>query len=76
MTSHRAERCHDATARWLEEIDLHYDELYCSFDKVSRCVELNIEVLIDVSRAGIVSASKAFSVWFEMQEQRLSGRTA
>jgi hypothetical protein len=31
---------------------------------------------IDVSRAGIVSASNAFVAWFEMQEERLSGRTA
>ena len=33
--------------RWLDEIGLPYDELHCSFDKISRCVELEIDVLID-----------------------------
>jgi len=49
VTSHRAERCQAATVRWLDGIGLRYDELYCSFDKVARCVELQIDVLIDDS---------------------------
>ena len=49
ITSHRADACHDATAEWLERIGLPYDDLYCSFDKVTRCVELEIDVLIDDS---------------------------
>ncbi len=49
VTSHRADRCQAATAQWLEKIGLRYDELYCSFDKVARCVELEIDVLIDDS---------------------------
>jgi uncharacterized protein len=49
VTSHRATGCHAATARWLEQIGLPYDDLYCSYDKVSRCVELGIDVLVDDS---------------------------
>ena len=40
---------HAATARWLERIGLPYDELYCSYDKVARCREIGIDVLIDDS---------------------------
>jgi uncharacterized HAD superfamily protein len=49
ITSHRAEACHEATARWLERIELPHDELWCSYDKIERCRELGIEVLIDDS---------------------------
>ena len=49
ITSHRATEAHDATERWLEAIGLPYDELYCSYDKVTRCVEIGIDVLIDDS---------------------------
>ena len=49
VTSHRTTEAHDATERWLEQIGLPYDELYCSFDKVARCREIGIEVLIDDS---------------------------
>jgi hypothetical protein len=49
VTSHRAERCHAATTAWLERIGLPYDDLYCSWDKVTRCVELGIDVLVDDS---------------------------
>ena len=34
------DRTRDATARWLERIGMPYDDLHCSFDKVTRCVEL------------------------------------
>jgi hypothetical protein len=49
ITSHRAETCHTATAAWLDRIGLRYDELYCSYDKVSRCTELGVGLLIDDS---------------------------
>ena len=39
----------EATARWLEQIGLPYDELYCSYDKVTRCEEIGIDLLIDDS---------------------------
>src|SRR3954453_13973535 len=59
ITSHRADRCHDATARWLGEIGLEYDGPSCSFDKVSRCVELGIDVLIDDSPHNLQRAIEA-----------------
>jgi uncharacterized protein len=53
VTSHRADGCHVATADWLERIGLPCDDLHCSFDKVTRCVELGIDVLVDDSPANI-----------------------
>jgi uncharacterized HAD superfamily protein len=47
VTSHRALDRRDATAAWLTRIGLPFDDLHCSYDKVSRCVELEIDVLID-----------------------------
>jgi uncharacterized protein len=49
ITSHRAERCHSATKQWLDAIGVRYHDLHCSYDKVSRCVELDVELLIDDS---------------------------
>ena len=65
ITSHRVTDAHDCTARWLDSIGLPYDELYCSFDKISRCAEIGIDVLVDDSPvnlrraidAGIVAAT-------------------
>lgn len=56
ITSHRAERAHPATERWLDAIGLKYDELYCSDDKVTRCVAINIDLLIDDSPKNIEKA--------------------
>ena len=56
VTSHRRQSTWSATARWLETIGMPYDDLYCSFDKVSRCVELDIDVLIDDSPVNIARA--------------------
>ena len=47
ITSHRSPDAHDATAQWLAQIGLEHDELHCSDDKVARCRELGIELLID-----------------------------
>jgi hypothetical protein len=49
VTTHRDQRAHAATERWLREIGLQFDELYCSADKVARCVEIGIDLLIDDS---------------------------
>ena len=49
ITSHRAVDAHPHTSEWLDEIGLPHDELYCSDDKVARCVEIGIDVLIDDS---------------------------
>ena len=65
VTSHRAGPTHKATARWLDRVGMPYDDLHCSSDKVARCVELGIDVLIDDSpvnleralEAGIVAAT-------------------
>jgi hypothetical protein len=56
VTSHRRQSTGPATARWLEAIGLPYDDLHCSFDKVSRCVELGIDILIDDSPVNIARA--------------------
>lgn len=56
VTSHRDERCHEPTARWLDRIGLPHHELYCSMDKVARCAEIGIDVLIDDSPVNLVRA--------------------
>ncbi|HEX8854304.1 MAG TPA: hypothetical protein VF752_01790 [Thermoleophilaceae bacterium] len=56
VTSHRAESAREATEGWLDEIGLPYDDLHCSYDKVSRCVELEIAVLVDDSPVNIQRA--------------------
>jgi uncharacterized protein len=59
VTSHRAAGCHAATQRWLEQIGLPCDDLHCSYDKISRCVELEIDVLVDDSPSNIRRAVEA-----------------
>ncbi len=59
ITSHRQVACHGATEQWLQRIGLPYDELYCSFDKVGRCQEIAIDVLIDDSPRNIEQALEA-----------------
>jgi hypothetical protein len=56
VTSHRAESCAPATARWLEQVGIPFDDLHCSYDKVSRCVELGIDVLVDDSPVNLERA--------------------
>jgi uncharacterized protein len=59
ITSHRAGEAHEATERWLRQIGLPYDELYCSYDKVTRCQEIGIDVLIDDSPENLQRAIDA-----------------
>jgi uncharacterized HAD superfamily protein len=59
ITTHRQSDCHEATAAWLNRIGLPFDELYCSFDKVARCTEIEIDVLIDDSPSNIERALAA-----------------
>ena len=59
ITSHRAEQCQAPTEAWLRAIGLRYDELYCSYDKISRCTQLGIDLLIDDSPHNIRAASDA-----------------
>jgi hypothetical protein len=56
VTSHRRDRAAPATEQWLEQIGMPYDDLHCSFDKITRCVELGIHVLIDDSPVNIARA--------------------
>lgn len=56
VTSHRAGTCQAPTEQWLKFIGLHYDELYCSSNKVARCVEIGIDLLIDDSPHNIAAA--------------------
>lgn len=53
VTSHRRTSCDPATRRWLESTEIPYDDLHCSFDKITRCVELRIDVLVDDSPVNI-----------------------
>jgi uncharacterized HAD superfamily protein len=57
ITSHRALDRQQATALWLERIGVPCDDLHCSFDKVSRCAELRIELLIDDSPINLARAA-------------------
>jgi uncharacterized protein len=59
ITSHRTAEARDATARWLENIGLPYDELHCSFDKVGHCRQIGIDVLIDDSPVNLSKAADA-----------------
>jgi len=59
ITSHRSTDAHEATAEWLERIGLPYDELYCSYDKISRCMEIEIDVLVDDSPVNLERAVEA-----------------
>ena len=57
VTSHRAEVCAPATGRWLDDVAIPYDDLHCSYDKVTRCVEVGIDVLVDDSPVNLQRAA-------------------
>ena len=59
VTSHRRPEAFAATAQWLERIALPYDELYLSWDKVARCREIGVELLIDDSPVNLLAALEA-----------------
>jgi uncharacterized HAD superfamily protein len=59
ITSHRAGSARAATERWLARIGLPYDDLHCSFDKIARCRELGIDLLIDDSPVNLARALEA-----------------
>ena len=56
ITSHRSTDSHDATVAWLDAIGLAHDELYCSYDKITRCREIGIDVLVDDSPVNLERA--------------------
>jgi uncharacterized protein len=59
ITSHRRADASGATERWLRDIGMPYDDLHCSFDKVSRARELGIDLLIDDSPVNLSKALAA-----------------
>ena len=56
ITSHRDVRAQEATEQWLRTIGLSFDELYCSYDKITRCREIGIDLLIDDSPINLQAA--------------------
>jgi uncharacterized protein len=56
ITSHRALDRKRATAAWLARIGLPFDDLHCSYDKVSQCVALDIDLLIDDGPLNLTAA--------------------
>jgi uncharacterized protein len=56
VTSHRPERAWAATAEWLRSIGMPFDDLHCSYDKITRCVELGVHVLVDDSPVNLKHA--------------------
>jgi uncharacterized HAD superfamily protein len=56
ITSHRDTACQEATTDWLNRHNVPHDELYCSYDKISKCVEIGIDVLIDDSPVNLSRA--------------------
>jgi len=59
VTSHRTTAAHEATGRWLRSVGLPFDDLYCSDDKITRCAEIGIDVLIDDSPVNLLAAAEA-----------------
>jgi uncharacterized HAD superfamily protein len=59
ITSHRAQRSLTATRRWLDDIGLRHHELYCGDDKVARCRQIGIDLLIDDSPNNLLRALDA-----------------
>jgi len=59
VTSHRRTSCDPATRRWLDATGIPYDDLHCSFDKITRCAELDIDLLVDDSPVNIRRAREA-----------------
>lgn len=49
IVSHRTPLAQGATETWLKQIGVPFEELHCSEDKIARCTELAVELLIDDS---------------------------
>jgi hypothetical protein len=59
ITSQRAERSLSATSRWLDDIGLRRHELFCGRDKVARCREIGVGLLIDDNPDNLLRARDA-----------------
>jgi uncharacterized HAD superfamily protein len=58
ITSHRSAEAREATAAWLQRVGLPHDDLHCSYDKIARCVELEIDLLVDDSPVNLTRAAE------------------
>ncbi len=56
IASSRHADCHEATRAWLQKIGLPFDDLLCSAQKLERCLELGVELLVDDSPMSILGA--------------------
>lgn len=56
ITSHRSTDAHSCTAKWLEAKGIPFDDLHCSYDKIARAQELDIDVLVDDSPVNLTRA--------------------
>lgn len=56
IASSRHADCHRATLAWLQKIGLPFDDLLCSAQKLERCLELGVELLVDDSPMSILGA--------------------
>lgn len=56
VCSHRPGDRHAATRAWLADIGLPFADLHCSSDKVARCAELEVDLLIDDCPQNIAAA--------------------
>jgi uncharacterized protein len=59
ITSHRPERSLTATRRWLDDIGVRHHELYCGSDKVARCRQIGIDLLLDDNPKNLLQALEA-----------------
>ena len=59
ILSHRAQRSLTATRRWLADIGLRHHELWGGDDKVARCREIGVDLLIDDSPDTLLRALDA-----------------
>jgi FMN phosphatase YigB (HAD superfamily) len=56
VASNRHADCREATVAWLQVIGLPFDDLLCSAQKLERCLELGVELLVDDSPMSILGA--------------------
>lgn len=56
ITTHRREDAHDATAEWLENHGIPFDDLRCGYRKVVHCQQVGAGLLIDDSPDNLTAA--------------------
>ncbi len=56
VMSHRPEPAAPATARWLTDVGIPFDDLSCCLDKIECCLERGVDLLIDDSPVNLERA--------------------